>query len=58
MTVSQLIDKLKNILDEEGDLPLLGGYLHDDSGIVDVLVDTEGCDISDSGRPAHSVFLQ
>jgi hypothetical protein len=58
-TTSELIAMLAEIITEHGDLPIIGGYLHDDSSIVDALVlDKEGCETEASGRPPHGVFLQ
>jgi hypothetical protein len=59
MMVSDLIAKLRGISRRYGDLPFLGGYLTDDSGLRSVSVlNREGCVVEAIGSKPAGVFLQ
>jgi hypothetical protein len=48
MKASTLIELLQNIIEFHGDLPITGGYLHDDTPLQDVKVlNAGGCDVND-----------
>ena len=59
MMASDLIAKLRGICRRYGDLPLLGGYLTDDSGLHSVeVLDRDGGVCEAIGSKPHGVFLQ
>jgi predicted DNA-binding transcriptional regulator AlpA len=59
MMVSELIAKLRGICRRYGDLPLIGGYLTDSSGLHSVeVLDRDGCVCDAIGSKPHGVFLQ
>jgi len=44
MKIQELQQKLQSIYEKYGDLPIVGGYMHDDEPLDHVtLVDEEGC---------------
>jgi hypothetical protein len=60
MQTSELIAVLQQTILTHGDLPIGGGYVHDESRAIAVSVlDKNGCDIADGYRlPPHSIYLQ
>ena len=51
MKASELAKNLQNLIDEFGDLDVVGGELHDDVGPESVVaVDDDGCETSDEGE--------
>ena len=59
MKISELTNELHTIQAKYGDLPILGGYIGDDSGMSEVVVlDKDGCDVVESGKDAEGVFFQ
>ena len=59
MNASELIQRLQTIVTEHGDLPIGGGYIHDNSGIRNVFVlDKDGCNVAHTTTRAHTIYLE
>lgn len=59
MNIVELINRLQNIERENGNLEVLGGVLHDDSGLSEVFVlDAEGADVAHSNGTPAGVFFE
>lgn len=56
---SDLIAALQRHRDRFGDLPILGGFISQDSPPRKIVaLDAEDCDVDYSGKPAVALFLE
>lgn len=57
MRASEAIKQLQALIDQHGDLPIVGGYLSEDTPLGKIIaLDDEGCDVY-QGCKAESFFL-
>lgn len=58
MRASDLVKELQRIIQRHGDLPIIGGYLMDDSPLRFVtIVDKDGCDAALEETKPVGIFL-
>lgn len=59
MKASDLIERLKNIVEKYGDLPICGGYMSDDTPLEKViLIDELGLDAENEGSKPIEIFFE
>lgn len=59
MNIVELINRLQGIEQENGNLEIVGGVLHDDSGLNEVtILDADGCNIEHSNGTPVGIFLE
>jgi len=59
MKISNMITRLQAIQNKHGDLPILGGYVNDDSGVTRaIVIDNEGCDVENNNTASVGVFFE
>lgn len=59
MDINKMIQELMQIRDDHGNLPIVGGWIHDDVPPEKLcLIDADGCDAKISGKPVIGVFIE
>lgn len=58
MKITELMQALQSVKKLHGNLPVVGGILHDDTPLKNVIVvDAEGRDVEDYNSKAVGIFL-
>ena len=59
MKASDFIDLLQHRVEQYGDLPIVGGYITDESGVREITaIDSDGCGVEETGGQPVGYFLE